>query len=51
MKKIEYMAPEVEMVEITEQVSLLIGSQTGAGGTTQPGPPPVAGDDEDEEVI
>ena len=31
MKKIEYMTPEMEIVELKSQVALLAGSNNGAG--------------------
>ena len=47
MKKNEYMAPEVEVVELTEQGCVLTtASQTGQGGelgSGTPPPPPVQG--------
>ena len=32
MKKIEYMAPEMEIVELKSNVTLLAGSETAGGG-------------------
>lgn len=32
MKKNEYLAPEVEVVEITEKYSVMAGSSTESGG-------------------
>ena len=43
MKKIEYMAPEMEVVELAK-VTLLAGSPDGSGSTSDPNNPEEAED-------
>ena len=46
MKKIEYMAPEMEIVELKSNVTLRAGSETGGGGVH--GKAPMMDDVEEE---
>ena len=36
MKKIEYMTPEMEVIEIKSKIALLAGSGESSGGTDDP---------------
>ena len=47
MKKIEYMAPEMEVIELKSKVNLLSGSETAGGGGGGFGAPKMDDIDED----